>query len=588
MTRTVVLPSREHQSADSVASEATVQYVEDWFEYEQFDEAFSVLLDFDSEVPEDSPWRSQGIGFWRIYLRSFFLQSWGNFKHLYPITNGLATILEESPERVVFIWPSQDIVTDLVERMSTVHRNGDAISIQTDSSQLNPIPSVYHGDNSRANQSTSGLRLGFKAFVYLLGVHLLLIAGQLLPKTELDSDHLIDAHPDHREVTDTILESDGVVTSLLNPRLLPVVRSLVDGDIGEVRRQLDAIRSGARVGAEDVFRGELFTLDPYRTMYRLLRTRRTFDSRLQDHLVDHDFPLPSTDYLDPTFELAFSDPSSLKYIAYISLFEDAPDISTLTSVSGGNNQSFLFEIGSKFGIETVDMNHSVLMNEPPEIRNRADTVVVKGKPDLERLEREDTSKRLVPAGRPYNDRLYRLLGADEPGDLPDVYEADNTLLVATEPIRDEHIVRVLRQSFASESADSICIKLHPKENIAHYDSVLSRVDTGDTDYKIVAQEYDVFDLIWASDAVVNVSSNVGLEALLFGVPGIHIGVPPNVELYYQTHPYFEQFMTDVDGATETIDRYLRDGIDPETVREVREMYYFDGRASERVLEAIYE
>lgn len=588
MTRTVVLPSRESQSTDSVASEATVHYVEDWFEYKKFDRAFSVLLDFGEEVPNDSPWKAENVDFWRIWLRSFFLQGHGNFKYLYPIVSGVSEVLENSTDEAVFVWPTRDVVTALVGQLVADDASGEMLSVRIDPGQSNPIPTVYHGDDLTDKKLYRGVILYLKSFVYLSVLHILLLAGQLLPRNECDGKDLIYAHPTNGELTDTILQSDSISASLLNPKLVPFIRSLMSFDVLEVKRGVKKAMSD-RVSAEDVFSGQLLTLAPYRTMYRLLRTRHDLETRFQQYLSEHQFPGMPDAYSLRSFNEAFDKPASFKQIAYISMFEETSGISTLISVSGGDNQEFLYEMCEKYDIETVGLNHSVLMNDPPEIRSRADIIATKGTPDMERLVRENLSGRLVLTGRPYNDELYRLLDAERPAELPSSFiEGEQTVLVATEPIRDEHIVRVIQQAFNSDHADSIYIKLHPKESISHYKSLLGEVDTGDMTYTLVFDEYDLFDLIRASDVVVTGSSNVGLEALVLGVPGVHVTVPPNVELYYQTVPYFDRFMTDVDGAADTIDQFLQNGLDPESADEIREMYCVDGQSSSRILEKVYD
>lgn len=588
MTRTVVLPSRESQSADSVASEATVHYVEDWFEYEQFDRAFSVLLDFGEEVPDDSPWKAENVDFWRIWLRSFFLQGHGNFKYLYPIVSGVSEVLENSTDEVVFVWPTRDVVTTLVGQLTTDHASGELLSVRVDSEHLNPIPNVYHGDDLADEDRTNGVFLYLKSFFYLSVIHVLLLAGQLLPRNECDGKNLIYAHPTNRELTEKMLQGDSIVVSLLHPKLVPVIRSLLNSNVLEGRRRIAEAMSD-QVSAEDVFTGRLLTLAPYRTMYRLLRTRQDLETGLQQYLSEHQFSGMPDGYFLRSFDEAFDKPASFKYIVYAPLFEEISGLSTLTSVSGGEDQEFLYEMGEKYDIKTVDLNHSVLMNDPPEIRSRADIIAAKGTPDTERLERQNLPGRLVLTGRPYNDELYRLLDAEQPAELPSIFsKGEQTLLVATEPIRDEHIVRVIQQAFNSDRANSICIKLHPKESISHYESLLGEVNTGDMTYSLVFDEYNLFDLIRASDVVVTGSSNVGLEALVLGVPGVHVTVPPNVELYYQTVPYFDRFMTDVDDAADTIDQFLQDGLNPGSADEIREMYRVDGQSSSRILEKVYD
>jgi hypothetical protein len=263
-------------------------------------------------------------------------------------------------------------------------------------------------------------------------------------------------------------------------------------------------------------------------------------------------------------------------------------VSTFTSVSGGKDQEFLFEMGRAFDTETVDLNHSVLMSEPTELRNRADTVPVKGRPDMERLQAETEDKNLVLTGRPYNDRLYERFDEPVTADIPALLSDEKRVVtVATEPIRDEHIVRVLQGVFGSKLVEGICIKLHPKETKAIYRDLLNEVETEETPYCLVYDEYDLFDLVASSDVLVTGSSNVGLEALMFGVPGLHAKTPPNVPLHYQTDDYFQQFMMDVPAIADTVDRYLSDGIDTETIVEIRELYLVDGNASDRLIEKVY-
>jgi hypothetical protein len=586
------LPSRDSSPEDSTEPATTVKYVDDWFEYEQFDDAFSVLLEFGDDIPDASTWKANGVDYWPIYLRSFFSQGRGNFKYLYPIASGVRRTLDDREGTVVFVWPERDVVTHIVETVATGSDDTAELEIRTEPKVSNPIPNPYHGDSDYLAPAdtvdlASQLSLYVRVFGYLLALHLSLIAGQLLPRTKTSGRNIVYAPPSHRELTETIVTHDTVTASLLHPKLLPPLRSLLNGNLSAAKAALSEAWSGGRIGAEDVFLGSVLTVEPYRQLYGLLRTRERFDAQLQQYLCDRELGRLPTDYLYESFEAAFASKDSVKLIAYLSLFSGTRGIDTLTSVSGCETQSLLFELGRRFDIDTVDLNHSVLMNEPPEIRNRADVVAVKGEPDMERLVAEEKPSRLVLTGRPYTDKLYTLLNAAEPTTLPAVFDMNRTVVVATEPIRREHIDRVLSGVFESQRADAVCIKLHPKESKSSYRKLLEEIETDGTDYELVYDEYDLFDLIRACDALVTISSNVGLEALFLGIPGIHVTAPPNVELYYQTDPYFEPYMTPVENVAKTVDEYLDTGLDAATAAEIRDSYYVDGHASDRVIADIY-
>ncbi|WP_226010914.1 hypothetical protein [Halomicrobium salinisoli] len=128
---------------------------------------------------------------------------------------------------------------------------------------------------------------------------------------------------------------------------------------------------------------------------------------------------------------------------------------------------------------------------------------------------------LVKAGRPYLTELKRDVAETS------VERSDNSfrILVATQPhddeIRDAFVENALAAAHlladALEADVSVVVKTHPSEDPEYYESV-----TGETDLPVEITDGDLRWNLQASDLVLTVNSNVGLEGIIAGTPCVCI------------------------------------------------------------------
>ncbi len=143
---------------------------------------------------------------------------------------------------------------------------------------------------------------------------------------------------------------------------------------------------------------------------------------------------------------------------------------------------------------------------------------------------------LVKAGRPYLTELKRAVAETS------IERSDNSfrILVATQPhddeIRDAFVENALAAAHlladALEADVSVVVKTHPSEDPEYYESV-----TGETDLPVEITDGDLRWNLQASDLVLTVNSNVGLEGIIAGTPCVCINFwnPLLYDLLYAQH-----------------------------------------------------
>jgi hypothetical protein len=170
---------------------------------------------------------------------------------------------------------------------------------------------------------------------------------------------------------------------------------------------------------------------------------------------------------------------------------------------------------------------------------------------------------------------------------------ERVIMFATQPIglsRMQQVIRILERVLARYPDTRLIIKLHPQEfdMIQDYESLLSAPHSGAA-RPLVVGKIDVYKLIVASDLVVTVSSNIGLEAAMLD----RAVVIANLTEEYDIVPFVAQRIA-LGAYTEAeleqqIDRLLNDAETAARLTETRRAYFqanpqlMDGKATERVV-----
>lgn len=157
--------------------------------------------------------------------------------------------------------------------------------------------------------------------------------------------------------------------------------------------------------------------------------------------------------------------------------------------------------------------------------------------------------------------------------------------------RNQVILKGILKAMKHFPEAQLIVKFHPfDEKLASCEDIVNR-HKGDTRVALV-QEYNTFDILEASDLVINVDSSCGLEALVLDKPLIALGLAENITLL----PYAARGVAIGVNIIEDMPAAIRDGLYNEGLKNNLALrrndfvsdyaYKIDGQAAKRVEELI--
>ena len=584
MTEVTVLPSREiSYTTGTVKSNTDGRvFVEEWLQFDEFEERFFQLEAFgDEEQLNTNRWIVDGISFWRPLIRELYDQNKGNLKYILPFAAGLDQTLKQSSS-VELVWPQDDVFVTTARAVAKKSDSETSFSITIQSDCIIPIPNQYYGDDDVHSSTFEQVTQSLKAVLLLSALQGIILIGALLPSGKRpEVENLLVEHPSQREITEVIADHPSITLSLLRPRLI---------DLGFSVLGFGKTECEPAVYLEDFTTARAYSPSLQRRLISMIVGRAELIEDLEQSLQSQAVPALPREYLEA---IVFSSVTSWWFIKRLVLticFDNSAELDSLIQTSDSSTREFYTELGKQQEVTTVDLHHSALVHDPPEIHNNSDVYVVKGHPEMDYLQSKDIyHEELWLTGRPYMDRVYEYdeMGGDR--SVPQIFDFDGpTGVVATEPLRDDHKKEFLQRAFDSEALSNICLKLHPQESESYYEQLLTEIEDHDIPYEIVSDQYPLFDILDEGDIVVTVSSNVGLEALAMGTPALHTRMPCYKTLYYQTTAEFAEFVTTPDRLSGRIDQMLSTGPDETEFEQIAEWFLIDGQCSERFLSKIEE
>ncbi len=208
-------------------------------------------------------------------------------------------------------------------------------------------------------------------------------------------------------------------------------------------------------------------------------------------------------------------------------------------------------------------------------------------------------KNTFVTGNPAFDQILKMAANTErPKDLGiQIPEGKKVVMICTQPMepllseRACGLVNDFYRCAIEENQDLFFIvKIHPRENIEKYNTILEGIDTNNY---VITKDVNLYDVFKATDLQISVSSYSSFEAVVFGIPIVIIN-PENLV----TLP--DQFNNEIEMKATTKDelkKNLLKGLTNEYIEEFkvkREQYlkprlgYLDGNSGRRIIEKIEE
>ena len=240
-------------------------------------------------------------------------------------------------------------------------------------------------------------------------------------------------------------------------------------------------------------------------------------------------------------------------------------------------------LAKSLNIKTLYVPHSIITGHPVYKTIYSDKVVLQGQHDYDFLKNQSNAhvKKLIVTGRPLiEQKLIKYSKVIKNTDTKIICLATQPLPVNMLFVKD--IIGEIRKMNLSNI--KIIIKPHPSENTIDYEILKARNVE-------ISKENDLYKILFISDLVITINSNVGAEAAFLGIPTLSYNPWQIHKPIYVEKKIIDEIVTKEDVAVKIYEMLFdKKAIDEYKKRAEKYTLYMnhklDGKSTERIISVI--